>query len=632
MDASDEQALYSRILFPNAIERVNFAAGQEDESSPSLEAKKMTKTTTSFRGLVSPSSFPRSASGRPLFVRRLRRSELGVAHLRRLQWVLSAAILSLLILDSGISAHASSPVRTVLHSSYSPIIDGESFGTWSQYLTVPALNNAGQTAFVAHGTDQVILAETVEGGLRVVARNGTMAPGTDGLQFGSLSEPNLNENGDLAFSGLLVDRSGNIRGDGIWIAKHSAQPTLIAHPGDPVPNHPNSTLRSVGPPLLSNGGSVAFNASAFDQNGEYRVAVGIQPTEQSEDLLVFLGHIDVAPGTNEAVFNGFDSLAMNENGTVSFVSGLLKEDGESSVISVLWTMPENEPLRMSLRRGDLATGLVGRTFTRFRQVTLNNNSDLAVRAQLSTDKENSPQPSGIWAGPLDNLRLIAVAGTPAPGQIDTMFEQFGSVLINAAGQVAFRAEVSINSERRASIWLEAPDGNINSVAMSKEDAPDTDGAQFHSLSYPSLNSKGQIAFLGGLVLSPRPPTDPDGPRRISTDSSSEPTLVSGANDTGIWATDRHGMLRLVVREGELLDVAPGPSIDLRTISLLNFITNTGNEDARPSGFNDLGQLAFYASFTDGSSGVFVSNAVAVPEPTAETIALSLFFLLRHRKH
>ena len=36
--------------------------------------------------------------------------------------------------------------------------------------------------------------------------------------------------------------------------------------------------------------------------------------------------------------------------------------------------------------------------------------------------------------------------------------------------------------------------------------------------------------------------------------------------------------------------------------------------AGASGFNDRGQVAFLATFTDGSSGLFVSNLVAVPEP------------------
>ena len=58
-------------------------------------------------------------------------------------------------------------------------------------------------------------------------------------------------------------------------------------------------------------------------------------------------------------------------------------------------------------------------------------------------------------------------------------------------------------------------------------------------------------------------------------------------------------------------MAPG---DFRTVNSLGFTANTGNGDGRPSGFNDLGQLGFFASFTDGSQGIFVSNLVAIPDP------------------
>jgi uncharacterized protein YjbI with pentapeptide repeats len=78
-------------------------------------------------------------------------------------------------------------------------------------------------------------------------------------------------------------------------------------------------------------------------------------------------------------------------------------------------------------------------------------------------------------------------------------------------------------------------------------------------------------------------------------------------------------LHLIAREGDLLEVAPG---DFRTIkdfgnsgSLYGFYGDTGNSDGRPSGFNNLGQLAFQATFTDGTSGIFVSNRVAIPEPS-----------------
>jgi hypothetical protein len=67
------------------------------------------------------------------------------------------------------------------------------------------------------------------------------------------------------------------------------------------------------------------------------------------------------------------------------------------------------------------------------------------------------------------------------------------------------------------------------------------------------------------------------------------------------------VLQLNIREGELFEVAPG---DFRVVSGLSFAFGTGNSDGRPSGFNNVGQLAFWASFTDGSQGVLVSDAVA----------------------
>ena len=89
--------------------------------------------------------------------------------------------------------------------------------------------------------------------------------------------------------------------------------------------------------------------------------------------------------------------------------------------------------------------------------------------------------------------------------------------------------------------------------------------------------------------------------------------IDSSNDFGIFAQDRAGALQLIARTGSSLEVAPG---DFRTIRSLSFADRTGNEDGLHSGFNDHGQLAFFAVFTDDTSGIFVSNLVAVPEPSS----------------
>jgi hypothetical protein len=82
-------------------------------------------------------------------------------------------------------------------------------------------------------------------------------------------------------------------------------------------------------------------------------------------------------------------------------------------------------------------------------------------------------------------------------------------------------------------------------------------------------------------------------------------------------------LHLIAREGDPLEVAPG---DIRVMAefdpIRTMYSASANEDGRRSSFNDQGQIALTIGFTDGSSGIFVFDAVAVPEPTAALLFFS----------
>ena len=74
----------------------------------------------------------------------------------------------------------------------------------------------------------------------------------------------------------------------------------------------------------------------------------------------------------------------------------------------------------------------------------------------------------------------------------------------------------------------------------------------------------------------------------------------------------------VVREGDQVDVDPGPGVVLRTIADggIGFYTlGSGGQDGRVS-FSDTGLLAYRLTFTDGSSGIFRSSITPVPEPAS----------------
>src|SRR5262249_50319876 len=136
---------------------------------------------------------------------------------------------------------------------------------------------------------------------------------------------------------------------------------------------------------------------------------------------------------------------------------------------------------------------------------------------------------------------------------------------------------------KGSIYAERG-GSLVVIARAGDHAPGTSfGTTFQALdASPVINASGRVAFAASL---------------------SGPGVTQNANDRGIWAETDAG-LALIARTGDPYDVTKD---DRRTISSLSFIGGSGQQDGRPSGFNDAGQVAFASSFADGSSGVFIAD-------------------------
>jgi hypothetical protein len=171
------------------------------------------------------------------------------------------------------------------------------------------------------------------------------------------------------------------------------------------------------------------------------------------------------------------------------------------------------------------------------------------------------------------------------------FTAFSAPLLNNSGQPAFigsLAGTGVNSSNDNSIWSDRS-GQLKMVARKGSQPPGTAaGTWFDTFSEDMMiNDAGQVAFASFLT----------GPGMTSS------------NDYGIWAEDRAGVLRLVVREGNQIEVAPG---DSRTVKSIEYFCCTSG-DGTSNAFNAFGQLAFRANFTDGTQGIFISNVAAVPE-------------------
>jgi hypothetical protein len=91
--------------------------------------------------------------------------------------------------------------------------------------------------------------------------------------------------------------------------------------------------------------------------------------------------------------------------------------------------------------------------------------------------------------------------------------------------------------------------------------------------------------------------------------------VTAENDTGYWLY-ADGQLKLLAREGDDLQVAPG---DWRTIARLFPVFPSSGEDGQSSQFNRSGQFTFFANFTDGSRGVFLAETATTASPPSAPI-------------
>ncbi|MBA3483847.1 MAG: hypothetical protein H0T51_18740 [Pirellulales bacterium] len=526
-----------------------------------------------------------------------------------------------------LAAAATGALRTVALSGQ-PAPGTPSMAGFNAFSYTPVLNAAGQTAFLA--TLQLGGDVTTEnqfgiwseggGALALVARQGSPAPGTpDGVSYGSsLTSIGLNNAGQTAFGGSLQGVGVIEDTDaGIW-SELNGPLELVAREGSQAPGAPAGAIfRSVGSTRLVDD-RIAFTAG---------LQIGSGGVTGNDDTGVWSGNggiLDLvaregshAPGTPTGVIFSHFFLswtpALGAGGQTGF-SGFLRtgvSGATSSDDTGVWSEMDGA-LTLVAREGSQAPGLpVGVKFSNFGPDfrAINGTGLVAFRGVLQFG-EGVPglNDSGIWSQRSGPLALVAREGDQAPGTpAGIVFGHFSNApVLNAAGHTAFvgtlqRGDGGVTFSNNSGIWSDRS-GTLELVAREGNQAPGTpSGTNFDFMPRNSsiiLNAAGQMAVFASL--------------------QSGSGGVNSSNNSGIWAEDVAGVLRLIVRTGDMLEVAPS---DFRTVSSLSFRGDSGNEDGRGSGFNDLGQVAFSATFTDGSSGVFVSNLATVPEPMSLALGI-----------
>lgn len=496
------------------------------------------------------------------------------------------------------------PMRTVVITGEQ--VPGFPAGVIFAELNRPDINAAGRVVFSAKFSGPGItmvnddtLWSDRSGALAFEAQAGQQAVGVPGgVLYETFNVPTLNDEGHLAFYGTVQGGGvANNNNDVLYSEGATGNLGLVAREAEHAAGAPvGVNYDSLNGFVYNNDGRIMWRASLKGPGVDLTNKAAIWSGFPGSVLMVVRA-ADPAPGLPGIVIGDGSRLSQPVLGNTNqclFRVGLsgatVTNDNDSAIYSGSVDSPT-----LLIRKGDPAPGTpAGVNFGGVQGQTTNASGAAAILALLAGGSVDPTNSSAIFAEDQGGtLNLLARTGSQAPGAATgVVFDRFFTLLLDADGSVAFAAFLTGTDvdDTNDECVLSNNTGSMAFVAREGDRAPGTpegvffDGAPIFgafSTSSLSMNGAGQVLFLGSL----------DGPG------------VDDTNRRGVWQHDPDSGLRLIVRQGDEIEVAPG---DTRIMEDIQFVARSGGSDGQASGLNDTGEFAFWALFTDGSEAILVT--------------------------
>ncbi len=478
-------------------------------------------------------------------------------------------------------------------------------------------------------------------GVRVVAMTGDPAPGT-GQAYTYFGPPAINSAGEVSFSAHLT---GGIDDSGIWTEGFlgTGSMSLVLREGDPVPGMPGSSFGDVSGwehVFRMNDAGTLLIRTSIDGVAAPR-AIVLRNSGFGHEVIARVG--TQVPGEAPGVFwSDFPSMALNESGSVA-MSAWVDGPGVSAANDTgVWT-DNFGPLSSVLREGDLVPDVIFSTFGQISDAIRLSDDQIAITNRLSVPGDSAWSVQRIDAGGSETI-AIAGAPTPTPGYwfhtVDTVMPELS---INNAGDVSMLQRVTMLGGQGDGLFM--GQGDLDGVLYDADQTwdPSIYIYEFEGAAAP-LNTASDSVFsvrLHGFGVNPGNNSammrrDAGGDLKLVVREGDQPAGVGAGvkylssaewmnalnnagqvaftsriigpgvtvdNDTGLWATTPYEGTVLLIREGSVIEVAPG---DFRTVdSYTTRYLTAGPEDGHRAPWNDAGELAAKLTFDDGSQAVVV---------------------------
>ncbi|WP_218932339.1 DUF7453 family protein [Adhaeretor mobilis] len=518
-------------------------------------------------------------------------------------------------------------------------------------------------------TLQICTTATTAGKLRSVAQIGQQAPGAPSSTFfSSFNTPVIDNHGRVAFRAFVGGPGVGTTVQGIWLGQSTQDSDLIVLAGEQASGVPDGVTYGPGirSPTLSGDGEIAFSASLTSNVQGFSGVRGLwrRDGDSNNRLVAGIG-LPAQQTNNNEVFRYFDSSVPVAGGRVAFIGTTEGPNVTDENDMGIWR-EQSQGLSLVIREGaQLAGAPVGVTPGDFRDLSINKAGNVAFHGFLTGSGVDTSSHFGVWLEGNQGIELVARSGEQAPGaSLGVSFLGFDSTVLNSAGEVAFQSFVGRFPGNSSATGIWVSDGRrLSLVALEGSQAAGANpGLIYSSVGDPLLNDSRQVAFAGVTQGTGVNPTNDEflwsgsdgdlvvvareggqapgvdlgvafagGFTAISLNALGQTAFTSqltgpgvdDTNDMGIWAENLAGELKLIAREGDQVDISDDPTTEqLRTIRSLSLASQTDIQTEPSTGLNDRGEIAFLATFIDGTGqGVFISSVVAVPEPSGATLLL-----------
>lgn len=460
---------------------------------------------------------------------------------------------------------------------------------------VPSINDNGQAAFTGKWSSDAGPGSGIFVGDPAVllVKAGDSAGG--GLSYASFSDPVLNEAGRVAFTAKLAGPRVTASNDtALFTNGVTGSLIMVAREGQVMDVADNAKLGSVASFSLE-GAEVLFVAdlkggkplvTSANNRGLYRCD-GMGTVSPVLRTGVGAGSLGLGSGTLKA-FSALETVAGSSGQARSHKQGhafvnVILSDGRQALLDIPAGMNPTVLTQRGNLIGDMA--LPAATFKSFGPFAASQNTSFtAVGASLNADVGGvtSATAGGIFLGNGSSFKAVARSGDVAiaPG---AKFSTFKFPLVAAdSAALAFGATLKggavTTANDTAIFWVDGA-GVIQLLGREGAKAAGvTSSARwlaFTSLAIAGGNAKGRPLFMATLQQGV--------------------AGVTEANDAGLWAVDRFGALRLIVREGGEVG---GKKV--RSITALKAVAGAPGVTRS---FNNSRELVYRLTFTDNSQAI-----------------------------